>query len=89
MEGSNWMETLQLRININVIFPLPLPQGAAMTWTMPPETAPQERIWMSFPRARASYDETEADCEAAYRAWTAVAHAIAEFEPVSMIVGGN
>lgn len=57
-----------------------------MTWTMPAETAPQERIWMSFPRAWAGYRETEADRDAAYQTWTAVAHAIAEFETVSMIV---
>lgn len=55
-----------------------------MTWTMPPETAPQDRIWMSFPRAWP--DETLAEREAAYTAWTAVAHAIAEFEPVTMVV---
>ncbi|MBL9045817.1 MAG: agmatine deiminase family protein [Tabrizicola sp.] len=55
-----------------------------MTWTMPPETAAQDRIWMSFPRAWP--DETLAEREAAYTAWTAVAHAIAEFEPVTMIV---
>lgn len=55
-------------------------------WTMPAETAPQERIWMSFPKAWAGSDETEADREGAYRAWTAVAHAIAEFQPVTMIV---
>ncbi len=57
-----------------------------MTWTMPAETAQQERIWMSFPRAWAGYRETEADRDAAYQTWTAVAHAIAEFETVSMIV---
>lgn len=57
-----------------------------MTWTMPPETAPQERIWMSFPKAWAGSAETEADREGAYRAWTAVAHAVVEFQPVTMIV---
>jgi agmatine deiminase len=55
-----------------------------MTWTMPAETAPQDRIWMSFPRAWP--DESPAEREAAYKAWTTVAHAIAEFEPVTMIV---
>ena len=57
-----------------------------MTWTMPPETAPQDRIWMSFPRAWNGVEETATEREAAYKAWTAVAHAIAEFEPVSMLV---
>ena len=55
-----------------------------MRWTMPPETAPQERIWMSFPRAWP--EETEGERAAAYAAWTAVAHAIAEFLPVTMVV---
>lgn len=57
-----------------------------MTWTMPPETAPQDRIWMCFPRECATLGETSAEREAGYAAWTAVAHAIAEFAPVSMIV---
>ncbi len=55
-------------------------------WTMPPETALQDRIWMAFPRAGISLGETTAECEAGYAAWAAVAHAIAEFEPVTMIV---
>lgn len=57
-----------------------------MTWTMPPETAPQERIWMCFPRECATLGETTAQREAGYAAWTAVAHAVAEFEPVTMVV---
>jgi len=57
-----------------------------MIWTMPAETAAQERIWMNFPRAWAGYDESEAERDAARRVWTEVAHAIAEFEPVTMIV---
>lgn len=57
-----------------------------MTWTMPAETAPQDRIWMCFPRECATLGEASAEREAGYAAWTAVAHAIAEFAPVSMIV---
>lgn len=57
-----------------------------MTWTMPPETAPQDRIWMAFPREGATLGTTVAEREAGYAAWTAVAHAIAEFQPVTMIV---
>lgn len=57
-----------------------------MTWTMPPETAPQDRIWMAFPREGLTLGDTTVAREAGYAAWTAVAHAIAEFQPVSMIV---
>ena len=57
-----------------------------MTWTMPPETAPQDRIWMCFPRECETLGDTTVQREAAYAAWTAVAHAVAEFEPVTMIV---
>ena len=55
-----------------------------MTWTMPAETAPHDRIWMAFPRAGASLGE--GDVQAGYDAWVAVAHAVAEFEPVTMVV---
>lgn len=57
-----------------------------MTFTMPPETAPQDRIWMAFPREGATLGESSAEREAGYAAWTAAAHAVAEFEPVTMIV---
>lgn len=57
-----------------------------MRWTMPAETAPQDRIWMAFPREGTTLGETVTEREAGYGAWTAVAHAIAEFEPVTMIV---
>lgn len=57
-----------------------------MTWTMPPETAPQDRIWMAFPREGQTLGETTAEREAGYAAWAAVAHAVAGFQPVSMIV---
>lgn len=57
-----------------------------MRWIMPPETAPQDRIWMAFPREGISLGDTSTAREAGYAAWTAVAHAIAEFQPVTMIV---
>lgn len=57
-----------------------------MRWTMPPETAPQDRIWMAFPREGNTLGETLTEREAGYATWTAVAHAIAEFQPVTMIV---
>ncbi len=57
-----------------------------MTWTMPAETAPQERIWMAFP-PRSSYLADDPDAaDAARTAWSAVANAAARFEPVTMVV---
>ena len=35
-----------------------------MTYTMPPETAPQDRIWMAFPREGATLGETLAERDA-------------------------
>ncbi|MEX0152044.1 agmatine deiminase family protein [Microbacterium sp. LMI1-1-1.1] len=57
-----------------------------MTWRMPSETAPHSRTWMAFPCEGPTLGETDAEREAGYAAWTAVAHAVAEFEPVTMVV---
>lgn len=57
-----------------------------MAWRMPSETAPHERTWMAFPREGITLGETDAERREGYEAWTAVAHAVAEFEPVSMLV---
>ena len=57
-----------------------------MAWRMPAETAPHERTWMAFPREGATLGASAAEREAGYAAWTAVAHAVARFEPVTMVV---
>ena len=57
-----------------------------MTWRMPAETAPHERTWMAFPREGITLGAETAEREEGYAAWTAVAHAVAEFEPVTMVV---
>ena len=57
-----------------------------MTWRMPAETAQHDRTWMAFPRAGFTLGETPEDQEECYAAWTAVAHAAAAFEPVTMVV---
>lgn len=57
-----------------------------MSWIMPSETAPQERIWMAFPPERSSIGHTAEETHEARTAWAAVAHAVAEFEPVTMVV---
>lgn len=55
-------------------------------WTMPSETAPQERIWMAFLPSTTNDEFTPAEADAGYAAWAAVANAIVEFEPVTMLV---
>ncbi|WP_218139861.1 agmatine deiminase family protein [Loktanella fryxellensis] len=53
---------------------------------MPTETAPQDRIWMAFPRTGATLGDTSSAREAGYAAWAAVANTIADHQPVSIIV---
>ncbi|MCF6386689.1 agmatine deiminase family protein [Mycobacterium sp. MBM] len=53
---------------------------------MPAEGAPQDRVWMAYPSAGYSLGETEAEQHEARSTWAAVAHAIAEFEPVTLLV---
>src|SRR5690349_1674062 len=65
---------------------LPAAPRWIMAWRMPAETAPHERTWMAFPRAGSTLAETDAEREECYAAWSAVALAIAEFEPVAMLV---
>lgn len=57
-----------------------------MAWHMPAETAPHDRTWMAFPAEGPTLGETASERDESYDTWTAVAHAVAEFEPVSMIV---
>lgn len=59
----------------------------ANRWRMPAETAPQERVWMGLPPSRlVELGESAQALEQARHAWSAVAHAIAEFQPVTMLV---
>jgi agmatine deiminase len=57
-----------------------------MTWRMPAETARHDRIWMAFPAEGQTLGASAAEREEGYDPWTAVAHAAAEFTPVSMLV---
>ena len=50
---------------------------------MPPEWAPHAATWMGFPRD--SYAESGLSREEAQDAWSAVANAISEYEPVQML----
>ncbi|MFE4197597.1 agmatine/peptidylarginine deiminase [Paenarthrobacter sp. NPDC056912] len=53
---------------------------------MPSETAPQDRVWMAFPTGGYTLGDTDEEAHAARSAWAAVANAILEFEPVTMVV---
>ncbi|MWB97496.1 agmatine deiminase family protein [Agromyces seonyuensis] len=57
-----------------------------MAWRMPAETDPHERTWMAFPREGYTLGANDAEREEGYAAWAATARAVAEFEPVTMVV---
>ncbi|WP_151482058.1 agmatine deiminase family protein [Streptomyces albicerus] len=58
-----------------------------MTWTMPPETAPQDRVWLSFPAPGSSaLGDTPELNRAGRLAWAAVANAAVRHEPVTVVV---
>ncbi len=57
-----------------------------MTWTMPAEFAPQERVWMAFPRVGNALGDDAVSADEARATWAAVANAVAGFEPVTMVV---
>lgn len=56
------------------------------TWTMPAETAPHDRTWMAWPSGSYTLGDTPADAEEARHTWAAVANAVAEHEPVHLLV---
>ena len=60
--------------------------ASASDYRMPAEYAPQERVWMAFPCDGYTLGETAEDQDEARSTWAAVAHAVAEFEPVTMVV---
>ncbi|GAB2979369.1 agmatine deiminase family protein [Nocardioides montaniterrae] len=53
---------------------------------MPAEWAPQDRIWMAFPAPGYSLGGTPEEQEEARTTWAAVANAVLEFEPVTVVV---
>ena len=57
-----------------------------MTWTMPAETSLHERTWMAWPSGSYTLGDSAAQADEARAAWAAVAHAVADHEPVSMLV---
>ena len=57
-----------------------------MSWTMPPEGARQDRLWLSWPSRGYVLGDTPESAAAARRAWAAVANTAAHFEPVTVVV---
>lgn len=57
-----------------------------MSWIMPAETARHERTFMAFPCEGPTLGETDTEKSEGYAAWSETALAVAEFEPVTMVV---
>jgi agmatine deiminase len=53
---------------------------------MPAETEPHERTWMAWPSAPYTLGDTPGEAHRTWSAWAAVANAIIDTEPVSMLV---
>lgn len=53
---------------------------------MPAETAPHDAAWMAWPSAAYTLGDTRAEADLARGTWAAVANAVAEHEPLHMIV---
>jgi agmatine deiminase len=61
-------------------------EASAAGWSMPAETAPHACTWMAWPGGGYTLGDTTADAEEARATWAAVANAVAEHEPVHMLV---
>lgn len=57
-----------------------------MTWKMPAEWETHERTWMAFPSNGYTLGTSEAEHDAARKTWSTVANAVAEYEPVTMVI---
>ncbi len=53
---------------------------------MPAEWEPHDRTWMAWPTSGYTLGDTPAAADEARRAWAAVANAVVDFEPVTMVV---
>ena len=60
--------------------------AAPTSWRMPSETARHDATWMAWPSQGYTLGETPDEVERARSTWAAVAHAVADFEPVRMAV---
>ena len=57
-----------------------------MSWKMPHEGGEHERTWMAFPVEGETLGDSPEFRQTGYDSWTDVAHAVLEFEPLSMVV---
>jgi agmatine deiminase len=57
-----------------------------MSFRMPHEGERHERTWLAWPTEGYTLGDTPADAEEARTTWAAVANAVAEFEPVSVVI---
>lgn len=55
-------------------------------FSMPAEWERHERTWMAWPSAWYTVGESESEAMEAYQAWSNVANAIVDFEPITMLV---
>lgn len=55
-------------------------------WRMPAETEPHEACWMAWPAGSYTLGETAAEAEEARATWAAVANAVADHEPLHILV---
>jgi agmatine deiminase len=55
-------------------------------WTMPAEAAPHAATWMAWPAGGYTLGDDAAEAEVARSTWAAVANAIADHEPLHMLV---
>jgi agmatine deiminase len=55
-------------------------------WHVPADTEPHERLWMAFPRDYDRMGTTLWELSGARRAWSRVAHAVMDHEPVTLLV---
>src|SRR5437879_4051629 len=57
-----------------------------MSFRMPHEGDRHARTWLAWPTEGYTLGDTPADAEEARTTWAAVANAVAEFEPVSVVI---
>ena len=60
--------------------------SSAAGYRMPAEGFAQERIWMAVPCTGYTLGDSDEETHEARSTWAAVAHAVAQFEPVTMVV---